>query len=176
LPEAVDDAVDRRGDRRRARFGDLRALLRLGRGRRRRDRAEPGRIDRQGRPRGPAGAEGVPVGRREEARREGRELEELPRRGDEGGCKRVVTTAPLDIGDVQASADRVLAEEMYWFPVRHHSPAVARHLRAAIRARKPKLVLIEGPAHASDLIKYVVDAKTKPPVALYSSFRDDGNL
>jgi hypothetical protein len=87
-----------------------------------------------------------------------------------------VTRELLDIAEVQASADRVLAEELYWFPVRHHSPAVARHLRAAIRARKPKLVLIEGPAHASDLIRYVVDAKTKPPVALYSSFRDDGNL
>jgi len=85
-------------------------------------------------------------------------------------------TPELEIEEVQARTDKVLAEDLYWFPVRHHSPAVARHLRAAIRARKPKLVLIEGPAHASDLIKYVVDAKTKPPIALYSSFRDDGNL
>lgn len=82
----------------------------------------------------------------------------------------------MDIAQVQADADRVLAEELYWFPVRHHSPAAARHVRAAIRARKPKLVLIEGPAHASDLIPHIVDAKTKPPIALYSSFRDDGNL
>ena len=82
----------------------------------------------------------------------------------------------LDIDEVRERADRVLAEDLYWFPVRHHSPAAARHLRAAIRARKPKLVMIEGPAHASDLIPYIVDAKTKPPVALYSSFRDDGNV
>ncbi len=83
--------------------------------------------------------------------------------------------AELDIADVKAAADRVLAEELYWFPVRHHSPAVARHVRAAIRARKPKLVLIEGPAHANELIPHVVDSKTKPPIALYSSFRDDTN-
>jgi len=82
----------------------------------------------------------------------------------------------LDIDEVRERADRVLAEDLYWFPVRHHSPAAARHLRAAIRERKPKLVLIEGPAHASDLIPYIVDARTKPPVALYSSFRDDGNV
>jgi hypothetical protein len=81
-----------------------------------------------------------------------------------------------DIAEVQARADRVLADELYWFPVRHHSPAVARHLQAAIRERRPRLVLIEGPAHASELIRHVVDARTKPPVALYSSFRDDDNV
>ena len=81
-----------------------------------------------------------------------------------------------EIAAVQQRADRVLADALYWFPVRHHSPAVARHLQAAIRARRPKLVLIEGPAHASDLIRHVVDAKTVPPVALYSSFRDDDNV
>lgn len=81
-----------------------------------------------------------------------------------------------DIADVQARADRVLADELYWFPVRHHSPAVARHLQAAIRARRPKLVLIEGPAHASELIRHVVDSKTRPPIALYSSYRDDDNV
>ena len=82
----------------------------------------------------------------------------------------------LDIAKVQQQAEAVLAEELYWFPVRHHSPAVARHLRAAMRERKPKLVLIEGPAEASELIKHVIDSKTKPPIALYSSFRDDGNV
>lgn len=82
---------------------------------------------------------------------------------------------PLDIDAVKALADGVLAEELYWFPVRHHSPAVARHVRAAIRARKPKLVLIEGPADATPLIRHIVDAKTKPPIALYASYRDDDN-
>jgi hypothetical protein len=81
----------------------------------------------------------------------------------------------LDIEAVKARVDQVLAEDLYWFPVRHHSPAAARHLRQAIRERKPKLVMIEGPAHASALIPHIVDAKTKPPIALYSSYRDDDN-
>jgi hypothetical protein len=82
----------------------------------------------------------------------------------------------LDIEQVKRRADEILAEDLYWFPVRHHSPAVARHLRAAMRERKPKLVLIEGPADANALIPHLVDSKTKPPVALYSSYRDDDNV
>lgn len=82
----------------------------------------------------------------------------------------------LDIARVQALTEQVLALPLYWFPVRHHSPAAARHLRAAMRARKPKLVLIEGPADANALIPHVIDGKTKPPIALYSSYRDDGNV
>ncbi len=86
-----------------------------------------------------------------------------------------MTMDGLDIDQVKERADRVLAEELYWFPVRHHSPAVAKHLRAAIRARKPKLIMIEGPADANEMIRHIVDAKTKPPVALYASYRDDAN-
>lgn len=82
----------------------------------------------------------------------------------------------LDIAQVQRQAEAVLAEDLYWFPVRHHSPAVSKHLRAAMRERKPKLVLIEGPADANALIEHVVDSKTKPPIALYASFRDDQNV
>jgi hypothetical protein len=37
-------------------------------------------------------------------------------------------------------------------------------------------VFIEGPYEANDLIPYVTDPKTEPPVALYSSYRDDGNV
>jgi Family of unknown function (DUF5682) len=70
----------------------------------------------------------------------------------------------------------VLAEELYWFPVRHHSPAVAKHLEAAILDRRPKLIFLEGPSECSELIPFIVDAKTKPPVAIYSSFRDDQNV
>jgi hypothetical protein len=69
-----------------------------------------------------------------------------------------------------------LAEAPYWFPVRHHSPAVARHLEAVILARRPRLVFIEGPHEANDLIPHIVDPKTRPPVAVYSSYRDDGNV
>ncbi len=38
------------------------------------------------------------------------------------------------------------------------------------------MVFIEGPAEASDLIRHVIDPKTEPPVAIYSSYRDDDNV
>ena len=82
----------------------------------------------------------------------------------------------LDPDAIRRRVAAVLGEPLYWFPVRHHSPAVARYLDAAIRQRQPKLVFIEGPAEANDLVRHVVDAKTKPPVAIYSSYRDDDNV
>lgn len=76
---------------------------------------------------------------------------------------------------VRERAHAVLAEPLHWFPVRHHSPAVARHLAATIRARRPAIVFIEGPSDASDMVPHIVDRKTKPPVALFTSYRDDDN-
>jgi len=35
----------------------------------------------------------------------------------------------LDVEVIRQAVDRVLADELYWFPVRHHSPTVARHLQ-----------------------------------------------
>ncbi len=82
----------------------------------------------------------------------------------------------LDLPALRERVDRVLEEGPYWFPVRHHSPTVAQHLGAVIRQRRPSLVLIEGPAHATDLIPHLHDRKTRPPVAIYSSYRDDDDV
>ena len=82
----------------------------------------------------------------------------------------------LDADRVQATADAVLDYEVCWFPVRHHSPSVARALEATMRARRPRLVLLEGPSEANGLIPHIVDAKTRPPIAIYSSYRDDGDV
>ena len=89
--------------------------------------------------------------------------------------KRIEQTASelLDINALTARVDAVLNEPLYWFPVRHHSPTIARHLAQAIRQRKPKIVFIEGPFEGQGMIEFLIDAKTKPPVAIYSSFRDD---
>jgi hypothetical protein len=76
----------------------------------------------------------------------------------------------------RARTDAVLGDELYWFPVRHHSQAVARHLEAAILARRPRLIFIEGPSQANDLIPHLTDPQTRPPVAIYCSYRDDGNV
>jgi hypothetical protein len=82
----------------------------------------------------------------------------------------------LDIDALQARVDAVLGEELYWFPVRHHSPAAARFLEEALRERRPKVVFIEGPAEANHLVEHVLHAKTKPPIAIYTSYRDDANV
>jgi hypothetical protein len=82
----------------------------------------------------------------------------------------------LDPEAVRQAVDGVLGDKLYWLPVRHHSPAVAWHLEAAIRERRPRLVLIEGPSEATALAPHVVDRRTRPPVALYSSYRDDENV
>lgn len=78
--------------------------------------------------------------------------------------------------DIAAQVEAVLQEELYWFPVRHHSPAVARHVEAAIRARKPKVIFLEAPHEANDLLPHLLDKNTQPPVAIYSSYRDDDNV
>lgn len=87
-----------------------------------------------------------------------------------------ITDVKLDPEILQARVDSVLSEKMYWFPVRHHSPTTARYLEEAILSRKPRLILIEGPYEANHLIPHVTDSRTKPPIAIYSSFRDDSNL
>jgi len=81
-----------------------------------------------------------------------------------------------DVANIRNQVEAVLAEPLCWFPVRHHSPAVARALEKVILKRKPRLILIEGPAEASDLIPHVVDNRTRPPIAIYSSYRDDDNV
>ena len=81
----------------------------------------------------------------------------------------------LDVDALQTRVDAVLAEELFWFPVRHHSPVAARFAEAALKERLPKIVFIEGPAEANHLVEYLLHAKTKPPIAIYSSYRDDDN-
>jgi len=77
---------------------------------------------------------------------------------------------------IEAEVDAVFDEDLYWFPVRHHSATVARHLDAVILSRRPRVVFIEGPSEATSLVPYIVARKSRPPIAIYSSYRDDGNV
>jgi hypothetical protein len=52
------------------------------------------------------------------------------------------------------------------FGVRHFSPAAALHLRRWLDERSPEVVLIEGPSDATDQLKHLAHAQTRPPVAL----------
>lgn len=100
----------------------------------------------------------------------------MPRLKTADSLSQVSGRLPLDADALRGRVDAVLADSLYWFPVRHHSPAVARHLEATIAERAPKIIFIEGPHEANDLVPYLVDPKTKPPVAIYSSYRDDDNV
>lgn len=82
----------------------------------------------------------------------------------------------VDIDAVRAATKRVLEDELLWFPVRHHSPTAALHLRTAMLERKPKVLFLECPADANELVPHIVDEKTKPPIALYVSYRDDDDV
>ena len=81
----------------------------------------------------------------------------------------------MDLDGLTARVDAVLNEDLYWFPVRHHSPAIATQIAECVHRRRPRVVFIEGPSEAQDMIEFLVDAKTRPPVAIYSSFRDDAS-
>ncbi len=84
--------------------------------------------------------------------------------------------ADLDPAVLTQQVEAVLRDPLYWFGVRHHSHTVARHLANALRERRPKVVFIEGPHEANELIPFVTDVKTEPPIAIYSSYRDDDNV
>ncbi len=64
----------------------------------------------------------------------------------------------------------LVTPEIIYFPIRHHSPACAWHIESLIRTRKPRAVLVEGPAAFTSLIPLILHEKTRAPVAVYTSF------
>lgn len=74
---------------------------------------------------------------------------------------------------VAARVEAVLADPLYAFPLRHHSPTCALMLERVLRARRPRLLFLEAPAGLEALVPALVADDTRPPVALYASWRDD---
>ncbi|MCA6117260.1 hypothetical protein J6524_20640 [Bradyrhizobium sp. WSM 1738] len=70
--------------------------------------------------------------------------------------------------DPAATAARLFdtKRNLHFFPVRHHSPACALHLREALRAIRPAAVLIEGPVDFEPLIGELLAPGVVPPVAM----------
>lgn len=67
---------------------------------------------------------------------------------------------------------------LYFVPIRHHSPACAWHLRALIAEVQPRQILIEGPVDFEPLIDVLLDAATRPPVAIvaFAGEKDDQHI
>lgn len=57
-----------------------------------------------------------------------------------------------------------------YLPIRHHSPGCAYHVVRAIRELKPKIVLIEGPSDATELLPFISHPETKPPIAIFTTY------
>ncbi|WP_272520960.1 DUF5682 family protein [Providencia sp. PROV202] len=57
-------------------------------------------------------------------------------------------------------------QQLYFAPVRHHSPACAYSVLSLIEQVKPDYVLIEGPDSFNPLIAGLLDKETRPPVAI----------
>ena len=70
--------------------------------------------------------------------------------------------------DPAATAIRLFDSKrnLHFFPIRHHSPACALHLREALRAIRPAAVLIEGPVDFEPLIGELLAPGVVPPVAM----------
>lgn len=82
------------------------------------------------------------------------------------------TTAELPDVVRDASAQLLGGADDVWFvPVRHHSPGCARALRALLREVRPAAVLVEGPADLDHLVPLVVDEQTRAPVAMLAQSR-----
>lgn len=69
-----------------------------------------------------------------------------------------------------------LESKVMFFPVRHHSPACSFHLKKVIESYNPEIILIEGPAEANKVIKYIAHEETKAPVCIYYSYYDRNAL
>ena len=52
------------------------------------------------------------------------------------------------------------------YPIRHHGPGSARSLARALDANPPDVLLVEGPADASELLPFLNSPDMQPPVAL----------
>ncbi|WP_407569205.1 DUF5682 family protein [Deinococcus altitudinis] len=52
------------------------------------------------------------------------------------------------------------------YPIRHHGPGSARSLERSLEANPPALLLIEGPADATELLSFLSSPDMQPPVAL----------
>ena len=70
------------------------------------------------------------------------------------------------------SQNKIIKENIKFFPVRHHSPACTFHLKKIIEEFKPETILIEGPSDANFLMEYMIDENTRAPFCIYSSYID----
>ena len=60
----------------------------------------------------------------------------------------------------------LVSHQLYFAPIRHHSPACAYSVLSLIEQIKPDYILIEGPDGFNSLISGLLNEETKTPVAI----------
>lgn len=73
-----------------------------------------------------------------------------------------------DSDSLRALGASLLSDDLVVFPVRHHSPACALHVRRLIQERRPSIVLIEGPRSFNQLIPLLTHESARMPLAIYT--------
>ncbi|MWP61641.1 DUF5682 family protein [Gilliamella sp. Pas-s25] len=73
---------------------------------------------------------------------------------------------PQRLQNALTCRDALQQEQIYFAPVRHHSPACSYALRQLITQIKPTHVLIEAPASFSAILEELLNNKTQPPIAI----------
>lgn len=69
--------------------------------------------------------------------------------------------------------ERLLGGPITYFPVRHHSPACAKHLAAWIDQIRPDSIVIEGPRSFDKWIRPLTSDDCTGPVAMLTTYREE---
>jgi hypothetical protein len=86
------------------------------------------------------------------------------------------TSLGIDNSKIDSQVSKVKNSKIKYLPIRHHSPGSTILVQKWIEKYKPKLILVEGPVLADDLIDYLIDKKTIPPIAILSIYADINNI
>lgn len=78
--------------------------------------------------------------------------------------------SPLVEMSVEEFLKQLESTAAIYFPIRHHSPACAWHLKQLIEDVRPEAVLVEGPEEMTPLIPYMLQAQA--PFAVYATYVD----
>lgn len=75
---------------------------------------------------------------------------------------------PQRLADAFTAKAQLAEQQIYFAPIRHHSPACAYALKHYIEQLQPTHILIEAPQGFQGLIEDLLSTQTQPPVAIFA--------
>ncbi len=76
------------------------------------------------------------------------------------------------VHELDALFAQIETPQVLFFPIRHHSPACAFHLKRLIQDERPASILIEGPDNFDSLLPVLMHPESRAPFAVYTSYLD----